>query len=303
MITIKNAKTLEGRTTEISIPSSEEFFFDAEGLLTQMPALIDPNPHFQLENAENYLKAGITTVLVPPDPAHPSSTSKEFQAKTELLTAKVHSPLHLRLFIGDTQQDAAEVSEEVGKMRSKAAGIWADGSKSNPEVLDRLFQIAAQHALVISATLGNQRKAMSKLLELTEKYNTEIAFMDLSHPEELENVREAKRSELMVYGATTLSQLMQFDLWHAIQDDTIEMLGSGNLSPSLVLPHLLNSFHKRKITLEKIVAITRRNIENIYHLKPNSDIVLVNLDKSQKAGDMTLKGWPIFTIANGLIFR
>lgn len=307
MITVKNAKTLEGKTTEISIPSSQEFFLDAEGLLTRLPALIDPSPHFLLQNAEAYLQAGITTLLIPSDPAHPSSTFREFQAKSELLSSKVHFPLHLTLFIGDGQRDAAEVSEEVGKMKNKAAGIWVDGSRIYPEVFDRLFQIAAQHALVISAILGNERKerqnAMGKLLKLAEKYNTEIAFMDLTYPEELENVREAKKSELMVYGATTLPELVKDHIWEAIQDDTIEMVGSGSTPPSLVLPLLLNSFHHRKITLEKIVAVTRRNIENIYHLKQNSDIVLIHLDKSQKAADKTLKGWPIFTIANGLIFR
>ncbi|MCE5316170.1 MAG: hypothetical protein LLG04_02250 [Parachlamydia sp.] len=86
------------------------------------------------------------------------------------------------------------------------------------------------------------------------------------------------------------------------------MVGSAGLPPSLVLPLLLNSFHERKINLEKIVAITRRNVENIYHLKQNSDTVLVNLDKLQKAEEgklagTNLKGWPIFTIVNGLLFR
>ncbi|MCE5316171.1 MAG: hypothetical protein LLG04_02255 [Parachlamydia sp.] len=86
MLTIKNVRTLEGKTIQLSIPSSQEFFLDAE------------------------------------------------------------------------------VSSE------------------RKNVLDRLFQIAAQHALVVSVKLGNSEKAMDVLLELTEKYNTEIAFMDLSTP-------------------------------------------------------------------------------------------------------------------------
>lgn len=125
-------------------------------------------------------------------------------------------------------------------------------------------------------------------------------------------------------------------LWKGIADGTVDMIGSDHaphtleekaapygLAPSGIpgvettLPLLLNAYNERKISLEKIVELTRINIENIFELQPNPDIVLVDLEKTKEVDDAKLKtkvhwspfsgrklkGWPVYTILKGQVFH
>lgn len=125
-------------------------------------------------------------------------------------------------------------------------------------------------------------------------------------------------------------------LWQAITDGTIDTIGTDHAphtleekakkypdSPSGVpgmetsLPLLLNAYHQNKISLEKIVQLTRTNIEKIFNLPTNNDwtIVDLNLEKEVKNIDlktkcgwspfvgMILKGWPIATIINNRLYK
>lgn len=125
-------------------------------------------------------------------------------------------------------------------------------------------------------------------------------------------------------------------LWEGIDDRTIDSIGSdhaphtleeknqpyGN-TPSgipgieLMLPLLLNAADEGKISLEKIVHLTRINLEYIYNLPHNQDSVLVDLELTKEVTDanlktkcgwspyagMKLKGWPVYTIVNGTVFK
>lgn len=124
-------------------------------------------------------------------------------------------------------------------------------------------------------------------------------------------------------------------LWEAIHDGTVDTIGSDHAphileekrlpygkSPSGVpgiettLPLLLNAYHEQKISLEKIIYLTRLNIENIFELEPTEDFILVDLEKTQEVQDKLLKtkcgwspftgrilkGWPIYTILKGQIY-
>lgn len=124
-------------------------------------------------------------------------------------------------------------------------------------------------------------------------------------------------------------------LWEGIYDNTIDTIGTDHaphtleekskgygLAPSGVpgietlLPLLLNAFHENKISLEKIIDLTRKNVEKIYQLPSHTDVVLVDLDKKQMVEDKNLrtkcrwspfsgkvlKGWPIYTILKERIF-
>lgn len=124
-------------------------------------------------------------------------------------------------------------------------------------------------------------------------------------------------------------------LWEGIHDGTVDIIASGH-APHLIeeknqpygkapagipgieimLPLLLNAFHEKKITLDKIVQLTRINVERIFRLLPTTDLVLVDLEKSQEVTDSKLKtkcrwspyagrilkGWPVYTILKGEVF-
>lgn len=125
-------------------------------------------------------------------------------------------------------------------------------------------------------------------------------------------------------------------LWEGIRDRTIDSIGSDHAphtledkslpygqAPSgipgieLMLPLLLNAVNENKISLEQIVHLTRINLEYIYSLPHNQDCVLVDMELIKEVSDKglktkcgwspyagkKLKGWPIYTILNGRVFK
>jgi dihydroorotase len=125
-------------------------------------------------------------------------------------------------------------------------------------------------------------------------------------------------------------------LWEGIGDNTVDMIGSDHAPHTLqekakgygeapsgipgietTLPLLLNAYNEKRITLEKIIALTCMNINKIFELKPNRDVVLVDLEKIKEVRNedlktkcgwspfagRKLKGWPVYTILKGKIFH
>ena len=123
-------------------------------------------------------------------------------------------------------------------------------------------------------------------------------------------------------------------LWEALNDGTIDFIGtdhaphtleekslpygkapSGIPSIEFLLPLLLDAFNRRKLTLDTLVKATRTNIEKIFRIPSNEDVVLVDMNKAQytkntdlksKCGwspyvDQELKGIPIYTIIQGKV--
>ncbi len=124
-------------------------------------------------------------------------------------------------------------------------------------------------------------------------------------------------------------------LWEGIRDGTVDFLGTDHAphtreeksksypeTPSgfpgieTMLPLLLNAYHEKKISLEKIVSLTHINIEQIFGLERNQDFVLIDLEmkKEVKATELktksrwspydgvVLKGWPLYTILKGKVY-
>lgn len=125
-------------------------------------------------------------------------------------------------------------------------------------------------------------------------------------------------------------------LWKAIEDGTIDTVGSDHAPHTIAekaepygacpsgmpgiettLPLLLTAYHQKRITLEKIIALTYSNARQIFRLPENNDTVLVDLQKEKivttqdlktKCGwsafaGMKLKGWPVYTILQEQCFK
>lgn len=121
-------------------------------------------------------------------------------------------------------------------------------------------------------------------------------------------------------------------LWVGIQDQTIDFIGTDHAPHTIVekeqmygkapsgipsieqlLPLLLNAYNQGLLTLQQIVRLTRTRAQEVFRLKPNSDVVLVdlNLEKLVDDGQLktkcqwspyhgrVLKGWPVCTILKG----
>jgi len=125
-------------------------------------------------------------------------------------------------------------------------------------------------------------------------------------------------------------------LWNGILDDIVDTIGTDHAphtleqksqsyghAPSGVpgietcLPLLLDAHNKGGINLEKIVKLTRTNIENIFNIPSNNDWTIVDLDLIREVKNENLKtkcgwspfdgkklkGWPVATILNGTIYK
>jgi dihydroorotase len=124
-------------------------------------------------------------------------------------------------------------------------------------------------------------------------------------------------------------------LWQAIHDGVIDTIGSDHAPHKIsekempygqcpsgmpgietTLPLLLNAYHQGHLSLEKIISLTHDNPRKIFNLPENDDRVLVDLQKSMTVNNselktkcawsafhgVTLRGWPVYTIAQNHFF-
>ena len=92
---------------------------------------------------------------------------------------------------------------------------------------------------------------------------------------------------------------------------------SGMPGVETTLPLLLQAYHDKKLSLDQIVKLTCSNIEKIYRLPSNDDVILVNLYKEKTLKDeqlktkcrwspfsgKTLKGWPVYAVLKGNLYN
>lgn len=124
-------------------------------------------------------------------------------------------------------------------------------------------------------------------------------------------------------------------LWEGIHDGTVDFIGSDH-APHLVsekdqnykeapagvpgvettLPLLLDACNRGWISLKQIIGLTRTNIQKIFSIVDNQDVVLIDTKlrrtvRSQmivsKCGwspyeGMALTGWPVLTITHGTVY-
>jgi len=125
-------------------------------------------------------------------------------------------------------------------------------------------------------------------------------------------------------------------LFNAIHEGIIDTIGSDHAPHTLsekekpygecpsgmpgietTLPLLLNAHHAGLLTLDEIVALTSRRARAIFNLPENTDIVLVDLHKTAPVIEKNLKtkcswspyanqilrGWPVYTILDGICYK
>jgi dihydroorotase-like cyclic amidohydrolase len=309
MITIKNVRNLLGLVETIVIPSETEQSIEAEGKWTLFPAAIDvgANAAANLSNlARKAVDGGVTTVFYLSNFIQNLSIkdvqSQKQKASTELSlnTIGLHNQAYFEL--------GPDTIENLGKFKNQMAAVIIPQNNSlDLPSIDRIFQLAAQEDCIVA--FGCDSKTPQKTrqaIEFTEKYSTQLLLLNVSNAQEVGYLREAKKSELLVFSAASVSALQTNDiLWEAIYDKTLDLVASGNsaIECDLIFPTLLDGYHAKKISFEGIVALTRTNADKIFQLNYNSDTVLVDLEKVQTApSGKKLRGWPCYTIMKGHLF-
>ncbi len=328
MLIIKNINTLQGRVEQIEIPSEEEYTLDGQGRLLMLPAMVDPAIHFEdwRIGAREAIAGGVTTVLETPDHCNSSETlfEKKKQIEEELAEAKI--PLHHHIFI----EAHPDYLEEIPTFLPQIIGIKiTDLLFSYPEAWDRVFQLAAQENLILVMQITTTErkgafKAMQKSVEMVQKYDTQLLLLDVKTKEEVNLISETRKGESIIFGEVHPQTLMQENqkgetddqkaLWKGIKEETLELIGSGSC-PEIMLPLLLQAYSEKRLTLEEIVNLTRKNSEMVFRLERRpEEFVIVDLEKKQKITRVSnnqwssyigreLQGWPLFTVLNGKVYK
>lgn len=124
-------------------------------------------------------------------------------------------------------------------------------------------------------------------------------------------------------------------LWEGVRDGTFDTIGTDHAphtfsektepfgqAPSgipgieTLLPLMLDAVNRGRLSLDRLIELTRTNIEKMFALPPNSDVVVVDMDLEKtvdshllksKCGwtpyqGRTLRGWPVCTVLKGRIF-
>lgn len=180
MITIRNAKSAEGRSIDLAVESQNHEAIDAEGL-TLIPALIDPHVHFRtpgLEHKETWEAAanaaifgGITTVFDMPNTLPPTITKERLIEKKQQIDSqlkKIGIPLHYGLYLGADKSHFDQIPRCKGEcialkvfMGSSTGDLVMDDESS----LHSAFSLCAQHDMLLAVhaedeALIQERKAL-----------------------------------------------------------------------------------------------------------------------------------------------
>lgn len=196
--------------------------------------------------------------------------------------------------------------------------------------------------IILDMTVGNPNRSakergrlLEKTIDYVEKWSNRLFVLNVATEKEIDLIQGAKNRELLVHAETTPASLFPEEvseanhLWDAIDSGVIEILGTGYdidkessgqifyngnhfpiQHPSFFLPLLLTAVNEKKITLEKFIYLTSINIRDILEITKSPASVLVDLEKEQtirkiysdRAIDINLKGWPVYTIIQGQLF-
>ena len=301
------------------------------------------------------LAGGYTTVFDMPNTLPPCTTKNRLKKKKEVITSqlsKIGIPLRFHLYFGT---DPAHL-DEIPKAKEEIIGlkVFMGHTTGNLLIDDKnclheIFATAAAHDLLVAVHVDGE-KGMAQAIELAKLHKARLYLVHVSTKNELALIRQAKQEGLSVFAEVTPHHLFLTGrakmnpplrpkedveaLFAGIDDETIDTIGSDHAphtkieknlpyakAPSGVpgiettLPLLLTA--TPRLSLERIISLTRTRILEIFRLPPNDDTVLVDLEKERAVRDDSLKtrcgwspfagkmlkGWPIYTILKGKVYE
>ena len=124
-------------------------------------------------------------------------------------------------------------------------------------------------------------------------------------------------------------------LWEGINDGTIDTIGTDHAPHTLeekglpfgkapsgipgvetLLPLMLDAVSRGRLTLNRLMELTRYNPQKIFSLPPHDDVVLVDLELEKTVQEeelaskckwtpyrgRSLRGWPLYTVLKGRVY-
>lgn len=301
---------------------------------------------------ESAVRGGVTTLLDVPSSDLVCEIKKDVEKKREMIDKRLSElNIPLRYFLyGNSHEDCIEeIGSEKNLIMGSLLLLTSEQSKLDDSSWDRIFQLAAWEDLPVVINSRNENlwkeakfknrgeTLLEKAIYFAEKQNTRLYVLNVSTQNDMNLINKARAKSLLIYAETTPQHLFPAEpaqadfLWEEINKGRIEAVGSGYypdekreerivfqgknfdlLNPLFLLPQLLTAYHDGKISLEKIVQLTRVNLYDIFKLeRKDQDVVLIDLEKEQviqkvsqeHSVEIKLKGWPVCTIVKGQIFK
>lgn len=321
------------------------------GLIDSHLSLGSPEREDWAFSVESVLRGGITTILDIPSHDSPAENKLDLEQKRALVNKKLlglNIPLSTFFYSKGNIEYIEEMGLEKSLMIGSVILLAPENPILEESSWKRLFQMAAWEDLPVvvnaqnenswqNTRFGTPRKTfLEKAIDYAESQNTRLYVLNVGNRNEVDLIEQARSRSVLVYAETTPQHLFPQDaqqadfLWEAIGRGVIEAIGSGYLvdaqiperlvclgenfdflNPMFLLPLLLTAYHEGKISLEKIVRLTRVNLYDIFDLKrKDQDVVLVDLQEEREVQrisknettKMKLKGWPKTVIVKGEIF-
>lgn len=306
------------------------------------------NWSFAIESA---LRGGITTVIDIPTPNNPSDSKDNLENKRKLVDkqlAELKIPLHMQFYFDATSEHPEQLGIAKSLILGTLMLLTPEHHLISERVWEKIFQLAAWEDLPVVINSQNENAwqdarfknrdetLLEKALFYAEKENTRLYVMNVATVEEIKRIEEAREKSLLIYSETTPQHLFPKNsseadfLWEALNRGVIETIGSGFhidakehdhllfhggnfhfLDPMFLLPLLLTAHHEGKISLEKIVQITRTNAFDVFKLDMNQDVTLIDMEHEEvvqrtdreQSVELKLKGWPVYTVLKGHVFE
>lgn len=237
------------------------------------------------------VRGGVTTVCDMPNNTPPCTTYERLVEKKRIIDAQLREvgiPLRYGLYFGANQEDLDQIA--LAGPQSVALKIFMGCSTGGlvietDEGLDDSFRLAKEAGLLVAVHAEDEAilkaararypgvtdpayhskirpkeaaiRATDKALQLCAKYDTPLYILHMSTREELDLVREAKRSGLPVYAEVTTHHLFlseedykifgtfvqmnpplraledQEALWEGIRDGTVDTIGTDHAPHTL----------------------------------------------------------------------
>lgn len=304
---------------------------------------------FSIESA---IRGGSATLLDIPTKKSPTNSTEEIDKKKADVDGrleKMKMPLHYFPYIKGNSDHVEKHGVERQSTFGSVLLFEQGAPPLEDQIWDRAFQAAAWKDLPVIVNVDHENRwengrlhsSGERLLDVAihyaQKQNSRLYVFNISGQEDLKVIEEGRKKEVLIYGETTprhLSLANDADadsLWDALNRGRIDTLGSGFLAekeepgqftwhgeafslsnPIFSLPLLLTAYREKRISLEKIVRLTRVNFYDIMNLeRKDRDFILIDLEKEEsveqkhegQSKTLRLKGWPLYSVIKDQLFE
>ncbi|MCI0382589.1 MAG: dihydroorotase [Chlamydiae bacterium] len=265
-----------------------------------------------------------------------SSTGELLMDDTKSLHTAFQLATESNLVIAVHAEDEKRIVQRKGKMEG-------NDPKFHSKIRDeKAALIAVEKAIRLAKIYGSRlyilhisTKKEVELIATAKKEGIQVFAETTPHHLFLSEKDYEKWGTKVQMNPPLRSEENRLALWKELTNGTIDTIGSDHAphteeekklpygtAPSGIpgvettLPLLLDAVNKKMVSLEQVVKLMRTNVEEIFHLTPNDDHVLIDMKKKQKIENSHLKtkcrwspyagrelqGWPVCTIVKGKVY-